>query len=401
MIDEETLVSVITKQRCVESARSEGLLRSLNVNEKTLESHALVITGVRRCGKSTAMTQRIRKIPDDWFYLKFDSPQLIDLELRDMATLDRIIGRNGAKRLYFDEMHELEGWELYVLQKLDEGFQVCVTGSNASLLKGERATKLTGRHVSKELFPFSFAEYCAYLDKPCDWRSIDDYLQDGGFPRYLDTKDVTILFELFDDIMYRDVITRHGIRDVAAVQRLAAYLVENPGCKFSATRMLKPLNVGVAGTVIQWCDWLEDAYLFFFVPKYCDSVRAQLVNPRKVYCVDTGLVSAVSRRIVFNDALRFENMVFLALRRQYRDVYYFDEDGECDFVCMESHLPRRAVQACVELTKDDYDREIGGMRAAMRRFSFAEGFVVTKSQQDEIKVDEGMIHVLPFSEFAR
>ena len=108
MIDEETLVSVITKQRCVESARSEGLLRSLNVNEKTLESHALVITGVRRCGKSTAMTQRIRKIPDDWFYLKFDSPQLIDLELRDMATLDRIIGRNGARRLYFDEMHFTE-----------------------------------------------------------------------------------------------------------------------------------------------------------------------------------------------------------------------------------------------------------------------------------------------------
>ena len=130
-------------------------------------------------------------------------------------------------------------------------------------------------------------------------------------------------------------------------------------------------------------------------------MRAQLVNPRKVYCVDTGLVSAVSRRIVFNDALRFENMVFLALRRQYRDMYYFDEDGECDFVCMESHLPRRAVQACVELTKDDYDREIGGMRAAMRRFSFAEGFVVTKSQRDEIKADEGMIHVLPFSEFAR
>lgn len=401
MIDEETLSAVVIKQKGVESARNEGLFRSLNVNEKTLASHALVITGVRRCGKSTAMTQRIRKTPKDWFYMKFDSPQLVDLELRDMSILDRIIERSGARRLYFDEMHELEGWELYVLQKLDEGFQVCVTGSNASLLKGERATKLTGRHVSKELFPFSFPEYCAYLDKPLDWTSIDSYLEDGGFPRFLDTKDATILFELFDDIMYRDVIARHGIRDVAAVQRLSAYLIENPGCKFSASRMLKALNVAVAGTVIQWCDWLQDAYLFFFVPKYSDSVRAQLVNPRKVYCVDTGLVNAVSRRIVFNDALRFENMVFLAIRRHCHDVYYFDDDGECDFVVMEHHLPRKAVQACVELTKGDYAREVGGLRAAMRCFSFTEGFIVTKSQKDEIKVDEGTIHVLPFAEFAK
>ena len=148
-------------------------------------------------------------------------------------------------------------------------------------------------------------------------------------------------------------------------------------------------------------DWLQDAYLFFFVPKYSDSVRAQLVNPRKVYCVDTGLVNAVSRRIVFNYALRFENMVFLAIRRHCHDVYYFDDDGECDFVVMEHHLPRKAVQACVELTKGDYAREVGGLRAAMRCFSFTEGFIVTKSQKDEIKVDEGTIHVLPFAEFAK
>lgn len=401
MIDEETLSSVITKQKGIEASRNAGLLRNLDVNENTLKSHALVITGVRRCGKSTAMTQRIRKFPDDWFYLKFDSPQLIDLELRDLTTLDRLIERSSSRRLYFDEMHELDGWELYVLQKLDEGFQVCVTGSNASLLKGERATKLTGRHVSRELFPFSFAEYCSYLGKPNDWTSIDGYLADGGFPRFLDTKDMTILFELFDDIMFRDVITRHGIRDVASVQRLAAYLIENPGCRFSATKMLKALGVSVAGTVIQWCDWLEDAYLFFFVPKYSDSLRAQLVNPRKVYCVDTGLVNAVSRRIVFNDALRFENMVFLALRRRYRDVYYFDDGAECDFICMEHHLPRKAVQVCVELTKGDCDREVAGLRAAMRRFSFDEGFIVTKSQKDEMKVDEGVIRIVPFAEFER
>ena len=399
MIDEETLQNVAAKQAEIESRRDTGLPRPLSVNESTLDSHALVLTGVRRCGKSTLMSQRIRRNAADWFYLKFDSPQLVDMELGDSDALDRVIARSGARNLYFDEMHELDGWELYVLQKLDEGFRVCVTGSNASLLKGERATKLTGRHISRELFPFSFKEYCEYLGKPNDWTEIDGYLKSGGFPRFLATRDESILFELFDDIMYRDVVAKHGIREMGAVQRLAAYLIENPGCRFSATRMLKSLNVSVASTVINWCDWFEDAYLFFFVPKYSDSVRAQLVNPRKVYSVDTGLVNVVSRRIVFNDALCFENMVFLALRRKYRDIFYFDDGGECDFVCMEHHLPRVAVQACVKLTKEDSGREKEGLAAAMRRFSFNEGFIVTKSQREDIKVDEGVIHVVPFSDF--
>ena len=399
MIDEETLQNVAVKQAEIESRRDTGLSRPLSVNESTLDSHALVLTGVRRCGKSTLMSQRIRRNAGDWFYLKFDSPQLVDMELGDSDALDRVIARSGARNLYFDEMHELDGWELYVLQKLDEGFRVCVTGSNASLLKGERATKLTGRHISRELFPFSFKEYCEYLGKPHDWTEIDGYLKNGGFPRFLATRDESILFELFDDIMYRDVVAKHGIREMGAVQRLAVYLIENPGCRFSATRMLKSLNVSVASTVINWCDWFEDAYLFFFVPKYSDSVRAQLVNPRKVYSVDTGLVNVVSRRIVFNDALCFENMVFLALRRKYRDIFYFDDGGECDFVCMEHHLPRVAVQACVKLTKEDSGREKEGLAAAMRRFSFNEGFIVTKSQREDIKVDEGVIHVVPFSDF--
>lgn len=399
MIDQQTLENIVAKQRDMESKRDAGLPRALHIHDATLDSHALVLTGVRRSGKSTLMSQRIRNDPRGWFYLKFDSPQLVDMTLADSETLDAVIEKSGARSLYFDEMHELDGWELYVLQKLDEGFRVCVTGSNASLLKGERATKLTGRHISRELFPFSFSEYCDFLGKEREWREIDNYLRDGGFPQYLKTKDESILFELFDDIMYRDVIAKHGVREMAAIQRLAAYLVENPGCRFSATRMLKVLNVAAPGTVLQWCDWMQDAYLFHFVPKYSDSVRAQLVCPRKVYLVDTGLANVISRRIVFNDALCFENLVFLALRRKYHDIYYHDDGGECDFVCMEHHIPRAAVQACVKLTEGDKDREVGGLVSAMRRFAMDEGFIVTKSMKRDIRTEAGVIHVVPFAEF--
>ena len=399
MITIEDLQAVADKQRRAEERRSAGLPRKVEVSREILKTHALVRTGVRRCGKNTVMTQRIRGTADPWFYLKFDAPQLVSLELSDSARLDKVVERSGARRLYLDEIHEMDGWELYVLEKLDEGFRVCVTGSNASLLKGERASKLTGRHVSLELFPFSYAEFLAFTHGRKGRKSVEEYLETGGFPRYVETREESHLTELFDDIVYRDVVVRHGIREVGAVERLAAYLSENPGCRFSASRMLKPLGVSNASTVTQWCDWFEDAYLFFFVPKYCDSARAQLVNPRKAYCVDTGLLQVVSTRLVFNDALRFENLVFLALRRKFRELHYFDEGGECDFVAVRRHAPVLAVQACVELTTGDLDRELGGVRAAMARFGLREGWIVTLDQTDAYEVPEGTVRVVPFHAF--
>lgn len=399
MITIDDLQAVADKQRKTEERRSEGLMRNVNVNDDILDTHALILTGVRRCGKSTVMTQRIRRKRMPWFYMKFDAPQLVSLELSDSARLDKVVEQSGAHRLFLDEIHELDGWELYVLEKLDEGFRVCVTGSNASLLKGERASKLTGRHVSVELFPFSYTEFLAFTKKKKGRTSVEEYLEIGGFPRYVQTREESHLMELFDDIVYRDVIVRHGIREVGAVERLAAYLSENPGCRFSATRMLKPLGVSNASTVTQWCDWFEDAYLFFFVPKYCDSERAQLVNPRKTYCVDTGLLQVVSTRLVFNDALRFENLVFLALRRSFHDIYYHDDGGECDFIAVRRHRVVLAVQACVELTSDALERELSGVRSAMARFELDEGWIVTLGQSDVYQVPEGTVRIVPFHDF--
>lgn len=266
-------------------------------------------------------------------------------------------------------------------------------------MKGERASKLTGRHVSVELFPFSYAEFLAFTGQVRGRESVEAYLETGGFPRYVETREESHLTELFDDIVYRDVVLRHGVRDVAALERLAAWLSENPGCRFSASRMLKALGVANASTVTQWCDWFEDAYLFFFIPKYCDSLRAQLVNPRKVYCVDTGLLQAVSTRLVFNDALRFENLVFLALRCKFREIYYFDGEGECDFLAVRRHTPAMAVQACVGLETGGLKRELGGVRAAMARFGLREGWIVTLGQTDVYEVPEGTVRVVPFHDF--
>ena len=148
MILESELKAIVDRQRDLEERKPLGQMRPMSVNDALLDSHAIDITGVRRCGKSTLLRQRMRLGDTPWFYVNFESPLLVPFELRDTIRLDSLIAQTGARRLFFDEVDQFQGWEKYVRQKLDEGFQVCLSGSNASLLEGEMGTKLTGRHIS-------------------------------------------------------------------------------------------------------------------------------------------------------------------------------------------------------------------------------------------------------------
>ena len=131
------------------------LLQELQI----IDNFALVISGIRRCGKSTLLSQLINQQKNDWLYLNFDTPRLYNFEFNDLRLLDQIIAEKSIKTLYFDEIQLMERWEVYVRGKLDEGYHVVVTGSNASMLSRELGTKLTGRHITKEFFPISINEY--------------------------------------------------------------------------------------------------------------------------------------------------------------------------------------------------------------------------------------------------
>lgn len=396
MILESELAAVIARQRETEMSKDVGQLRHLDFNDALLDSHALDITGVRRCGKSTFMRQRMRRDRILWFYVNFESPLLTNFEMRDTVRLDKLISESGARRLFFDEVDQFVGWEKYIRQKLDEGFHICLSGSNASLLEGELGTKLTGRHISKELFPFSYEEFIKFTGAKPGAESTRDYACRGGFPRYLQTNEEIVLQELFDDIVYRDVIVHNKIRDVGAVRKLTAYLVENIGCRFTSSRMLKPLGVSSASTISQWCEWIERAYLFFFIPICSDSEKARMLNPKKVYCVDTGLEYAVSARRIPNEGARLENLVYLALRRKNKDISYFDDDGECDFILRDRHSVCGAVQACTRITDENKDREVEGLLKAMSVYGLKSGTIVTEDQLDKIETKGMRIDVMPF-----
>lgn len=399
MLRESVIAEVAAKQKANVLGRSPGMSRLERLGS-TPQGFVSVITGVRRCGKSTLMEQRMRMAPEEAFYLNFESTALAGLELKDAGRIDRVIESTGAKHLFFDEVQQLKGWERYVRTKLDEGFDVTVTGSNASVFTKELGTKLTGRHVDCDLFPFDYGEYLSFVNAQSGAESTKDYLRRGGFPAYLSSGDERLLETLFEDILVRDVVVRHGIREVDALRRLASYLIENISCRLSATRLKQPLSVASAATILNWCGHLSDAYLFDFVPIHSASVKVQLVNPRKVYCIDTGLQHVLSASTAPDNARSFENLVYLSLRRACRDIFYFDEgEGECDFVPVFRKHAGAPVQATVALNDESEEREINGVRAAMRALRQKTGWIVTVSDEDEISFDEGTVRIVPFHKF--
>jgi len=301
--------------------------------------------------------------------------------------------------LFFDEIQVVEGWERYVRQKLDQGFQLVVTGSNASLLSQELGTKLTGRHITKELFPFSYQEFCDYNKVLPDQENTEKYLRMGGFPEFLKTDRQEILHQLLDDLLVRDITVRYGVRDMKSLQRLALFLMSNVGKPVSGNQLRKTLEIGATSTVIEYFSYLEACWLFFFIPKFSYSQKKQLVNPKKVYSIDTGMVSANSRAFSEDFGRRFENLVFLHLRRNFPEIYYFSEKKECDFVVFDRKGIVALIQVCYSFHADNMTRELEGLWEAMEFFDLKEAHLVTVGQMDFFEQEGRRIHVVPFHKF--
>lgn len=309
------------------------------------------------------LTILINAEKDESLYLNFDTPKLYNFDVKDFDILDRIIIESKKKKLYFDEIQIVKGWEIFIREKLDEGFNVVVSGSNATLLSIELGTRLTGRQLTKELFPFSYREYLDWRKKESDTELFVEFLNKGGFPEYLKTGNPDIHANLLDDIIYRDIAVRYQIRDVRTVKNVMQYLISNVGTIVTATRLKQVFGIKSSATLLDYFSFAEQSYLLFFVPKFSYSIKSQAVNPKKVYCIDTGLIQSVSSSFSKNYGHIFENAVFIELRRKYREICYFCENNsECDFVIFEKNQCIGVFQVCVELKHENKQREFNGQQ---------------------------------------
>ncbi len=364
-----------------------------------VKDFALVVSGIRRCGKSTLLNQLIKKQTEKCLYLNFDTPKLFGFEFSDFRLLDEIITESNAKVLFFDEVQVVDHWELFVRGKLDEDYSVVVTGSNASLLSRELGTKLTGRPITKELFPFSYEEFCGYKSLAKDEKSLLKFLEIGGFPQYIITENEEILHALINDILYRDIAVRHNIRNEKPLKNLLLFLAGNVSKLISANKLKQRIGVKSSATILEYLSFLEDSYVIELIPKFSYSHKVQLVNPKKAYFIDNRLQESISPSFTDDVDRKFENLVFWELRRFYKELYYYNENNkECDFVVCQKNQPKLLVQVCANLHLENIDRETDGLFDAMEFFNFDTGYIITINQSDKIVKGNKTILVLPFYE---
>ena len=256
-------------------------------------SHAIVLTGVRRAGKSVLQSQLMRG-ETARFYCNLEDTRLFELSPRDFPTFLSLVDElaPGDAGVFLDEVQEVAGWQRLVRALLDRGRRVCLTGSNASLLGRELGSKLTGRQLSHEVFPFSFSEYLAYTGKSAGPESLGAYLDDGGFPAFLRERDPQILQELLRDILQRDIANRYRLRETRHLMNLALFLLANTGQPFSMQGLTKSLSIPTVAQTSRYLEYAEDAYLIFAVPKFSHSFKKRVVTPNKYYVIDNGLKRA-------------------------------------------------------------------------------------------------------------
>ena len=224
----------------------------------------------------------------------------------------------------------------------------------------------------------------------------------GGFPAYVRTRRREVLEELFNDIIYRDIVVRYNLRDHVPIRSLAAYLLGHVGSKVSPSRLKDAMHVNSASTMLEYFGYLEETYLLRRLPRFADSPKARMSYPKKVYACDTGLVSALSPRDGANLGHKLENLVYLKLLQEGGDLSYFmDEAGssECDFVQEHRDGTFTVVQVAWELSKENEDREFAGAACAMDRFSLTEAVLVTHAQSDFVNIDGRKIKVVPAHEY--
>lgn len=371
--------------------------------------HALIISGLRRVGKSTLLAQLAHRLgAEHFYYLNFEDERFLGFQADDANDLYlALIELFGERRIFIlDEVQNIPGWEHFVRRLMEMGLKFYITGSNASLLSRELGSRLTGRYLPIELFPFSFPEFLHFqgaplpdldrlttLDRGKLQQALFEYLRLGGIPEPLKYPELPLLRTLYDDVLYRDIAVRHGIDEVRALKELAFYLISNPSGLISFNKLKEQFRLGSVNTIKNYIEYLENSWLIFTTSVYDYSVKRQQVAPKKIYCIDTGLVNAVGFSFSANTGKLLENLVFLTLRRKTREIYYATAKAgyEVDFYLPESRQLVQVVQNMSNPTTRE--REIRALTSVMDEFNLTQGLILAETNEQPIEANGRRIEI--------
>lgn len=408
----DTLIiqQVISDQKILADQKSRGINRLTDFDKHRNSKQISVITGVRRSGKSTLLLQLADSYPD-FYFVTFDDERLMNFQVSDFNIM--LIELNKlfpSRTILIDEVQNIDGWERFVRRLHDQDYKIYISGSNSKLLSSELATHLTGRYIRTELYPFSFPEFLQF--KKIDFNdkttvnsakvsaAFDDYLLKGGFPEYLISNDPEFLHRIYEDIIYRDLIVRFGIKNIRGFKNLTQYLFTNFTRVTNYNSLAGILGFSSTTSVRDYISFLCESYMVFELYRYDHSLKKQYQSNKKLYIIDNGLRNAVSFRTGQDMGRLLENIVFIELKRRGIECWFYrtKDNLEVDFLWVESEL--HLVQVCYDLTDPaTRKREITALETAMGELSVNRSQILSYNEKKEIKTNTGTIHMLPVWEW--
>ncbi len=381
MLTKQQLLEIVTEQS--ENFKKKRLIKRL-VDIPTESTRVVIVSGIRRCGKSTLIRQ-IFQDSGDAIYLNFEDPRLIGFTVEDFIRLEQILTETGKSKLILDEVQNIDKWEIYARSANEKGIPLFVTGSNASMLSRELGTHLTGRYRQIELFPFNYSEFLSYFNLEKNIESFEKFLTMGGFPEFYNENDPDYYRTLLKDIITRDIAVRRKISNENQLIRLAVHLLSNIGKEFSFNNISKSLEFKSVRTVIDYCDYLKESYLIELIPLFSFSIKKQLANAKKAYCTDTALATANSLSFSKDLGRKLENMVYNKIRQSNKEIFYFKSaTAECDFLIKQQEKINSAIQVCWEINSGNIDRELKGIKNAAKETGATDVKIITFNQADNI-----------------
>ncbi len=409
-----------------------GTHRRLEVT--TVNQKATIIIGVRRCGKSTWLNQVIERLisegvsKENILYINFFDDRL---SLLNPGGLDKVLEayytiypeKKIQEKVYcfFDEIQVIHGWEAFVDRVLrNENCEIYLTGSSAKMLSKEIATQMRGRALSWELFPFSFCEYMSHFNignhlpatsqqRHRTQNAFGNFSEQGGFPEVIGMDKqmrIKIHQEYVNSILFRDLIERYDISHPRAVVDLARRLLENVSSLYTLnglTNYLQSLGHKVPkSSIADYITWFEDAYFLFTVRLFSASYGKSNANPKKIYSIDHAMIRSVTSGILVNSGHLLENIVYVALRRNKGDIYYYRTAAsqEIDFLIQDQNQKLNLIQVCETLANPvTRQRETFSLESAMNELGLSDAMIVTREESEQITVKNGKITVIPIWKF--
>lgn len=386
------------------------------------------ITGPRRAGKTYFCFQLIkkllqRKVPKaNILYVNFEDEKLLRAESKDLnELLDAFhelseIDEKQKIYLFLDEIQNVNDWDAWVrrIHDTQKNINIVLTGSSSKMLSKEISTKLRGRTLNTGIYPLSFKEFIGWQGIKYDLKTVSyskkrfavkkefsSFLSRGGYPAIILNEEFgdEILQGYFESMIFRDVIERYNVKEIKKLRVLSGLLFESVTKDISYNKLankLKSLGYGLSkNTIIEYISYFEDAYLFFQNLKYEYSLTKRLGSIKKVYCIDNGLLNAVSFKFSEDRGKLMENLVFIELQRRNKNVYYHRKKRECDFLVKEKNKIVGAIQVTEELNDENRKREIDGLIEAMDTYNLSKGIILTYDSEDIEQIKDKTIQIKP------